>query len=305
MIDNRVIIFNLQRYTINDGPGIRTTVFFKGCPLSCQWCANPEGIMPDPQIILRRDKCIESGRCVQACNQNAISLQIDGERDRAQINWTKCNQCLECVSVCPSQALSIVGTETSLEDIVKEVSSDSIFYRNSGGGVTASGGEPLYQWKFVKEMFKKLQAKGIHTALDTCGYAPWEVLKEVLPYTDLVLYDLKHMDSKMHKAMTGKDNSLILTNAEKTARIVETWFRIPLIPGYNDTEKNIKELAAFAVSLQIKKVSLLIFHEFGKHKYEQIGKKYLLKIKKPDDDKWIKNIKDIIETYGIKVSVNI
>ena len=305
MIDNRVIIFNLQRYTINDGPGIRTTVFFKGCPLSCRWCSNPEGAVPDLQIILRRDKCIESGRCVQTCNQNAISLQTDGERDRAQINWAKCNQCLECASVCPSQAFSIVGTETSLDDIVKEVSSDSIFYRNSGGGVTASGGEPLYQWKFVKEMFKRLQAKGIHTALDTCGYAPWEVLKEVLPYTDLVLYDLKHMDSKIHKALTGKDNSLILANAEKTARIVETWFRIPLIPGYNDTEKNIKELAAFAVSSQVKKISLLIFHEFGKHKYEQIGKKYLLKIKKPDDDKWIKNIKDIIETYGIKVSVNI
>lgn len=305
MIDNSAIIFNLQRYTVHDGPGIRTTVFFKGCPLSCRWCSNPEGAMPAPQIILRRDKCIGCGRCVQTCNQNAISQQTDSKRGRVQINWAKCNQCLECVSVCPSQALSIVGTKISLEDIVKEVSSDSMFYRNSGGGVTASGGEPLYQWKFVKEMFKRLQTKGIHTALDTCGYAPWEVLKEVLPYTDLVLYDLKHMDSKTHKALTGKDNSLILTNAEKTARIVETWFRIPLIPGYNDTEKNIKELAAFAVSSQVKKVSLLIFHEFGKHKYEQIGKKYLLKIKKPDDDKWIKNIKDIIETYGIKVSVNI
>jgi len=302
--DDRGVVFNIQRFSIQDGPGIRTTVFFKGCPLSCQWCSNPEGKKSKPQIILRRDRCIGCRMCVEACQQDAIRLEIEGEKCWPFINWGVCTQCLDCAKVCPSRAISTVGEEMPLKEVITHASADIAFFLNSGGGVTASGGEPLSQWRVVRRIFKRLQAKGIRTALDTCGYAPWEALKDILPYTNLVLYDLKHMDGETHKQLTGKDNSLILANAEGTAKRVETWFRMPLIPGYNDCEKNIKELAKFAVSLGVNKISLLVFHEFGKNKYEQIGEEYLPIIPKPSGNEWIEIVHEIIGSYNLVVTVN-
>lgn len=304
MRDERGIIFNIQRFSIHDGPGIRTTIFLKGCPLSCLWCSNPEGIKPTPQIIVRQNKCIGCGECGKVCKQGAIQTTFSNETERAQVSWGRCNQCLECTKVCPTEAISSVGKEVTVEETITSASADRVFFQNSGGGVTVSGGEPLYQWRFVKEVFKRLRAKGIHTTLDTCGYAAWEVLEEILPYTDLVLFDLKHMDGKVHRNLTGRDNSLILSNAMKTAGKVETWFRVPLIPDCNDSAENIDEIAKFAVSSGVKKVSLLIYHEFGKHKYEQIGQRYLFKVAKPKDDEWSKNVCEMIERYHLVVAIN-
>ena len=302
--DEKGIIFNIQRFSIHDGPGIRTTIFFKGCPLSCLWCSNPEGIKPTPQIIVRQNKCIGCGECGKVCKQGAIQATSGNGTERVQVNWGRCDQCLECTKVCPTGAISSVGKEVTVEETIVSASADRAFFQNSGGGVTASGGEPLYQWRFVKEVFRRLRAKGIHTTLDTCGYVAWEVLEEVLPYTDLVLYDLKHMDRKVHRKLTGKDNSLILSNAMKTAGKVETWFRVPLVPGCNDSAESIQEIAKFAVSLKVQRVSLLIHHEFGKHKYEQIGEHYSLKVVKPTEDEWIKNVRQVIERYNLTVTVN-
>lgn len=304
MSDDRGVVFNIQRFSIHDGPGIRTTVFFKGCPLSCQWCSNPEGKNPKPQIILRHNKCIGCKSCLEACQEDAIRLEFEHENCRPFINWEDCTQCLKCTQKCPSGAISTSGKDISLEEIITHATADRAFYQNSGGGVTASGGEPLYQWKFVKEMFESLQAKGIHTALDTCGYAPWEVLKEVVSYTDLVLYDLKHMNGERHRELTGKNNSLIIANAERIAKRVETWFRIPLIPGFNDTKENIEEVAEFALALEVKKISILGFHELGKHKYEQIGNKYELEIAKKTSDAWITSICELVKSYDLEATVN-
>jgi len=220
------------------------------------------------------------------------------------VKWDRCNQCLECAKQCPTEAISVVGRAMTLKEVLEQSLADRAFFQNSGGGVTASGGEPLYQWRFVRDLFEQLKARGIHTVLDTCGYTQWEALEEVLPYTDVVLYDLKHMDTGIHRKLTGKDNSLILANAERTARRVETWFRVPLIPGYNDSEQNIKQVAEFALYCQVTRISLLVFHEYGRHKYGQIGRQYLMQVEKPRDDEWLKNICKLIEKHNLTVVVN-
>jgi len=298
-------IFNVQRFCVHDGPGIRTTVFFKGCPLSCRWCPNPEGLALKSQIVFRSDKCNGCRKCIDVCREGAIIMKsVDGNH-KINIDWEKCNDCLLCADECIFGAIGIAGRDVSIEEIIDNLIADWPFYQNSGGGVTASGGEPLAQWKFVKEMFKILQRKGIHTALDTSGYAPWETFDEVLNYTSLVLYDLKHMDNEIHKKMTGKENSLILANAEKTANRVETWFRVPLIPGVNDSKKNLKQLAEFVNSTKAKKISLLTYHELGIHKYKQIGKKYpLKKVAVMDEDKWVKSKMKVLEEYNLTVTIN-
>ena len=300
--DIKALIFNIQRFSIHDGPGIRTTIFFKGCPLSCLWCANPEGIETTPQIVVRGKKCIHSGRCRYVCSQGAI---VDGPDGEVQVDWEKCNQCLKCAEVCPTGAISCAGREVSLEDMLAATCADSQFFSNSGGGVTASGGEPLYQWKFVRELFKALRSRGIHTALDTSGYAAWQAMEEILPYTDLVLYDLKHMNSRVHRELTGRDNSIILANAEKTAERATTWFRVPLVPGYNDSAENINEVAQFASLLRVRTISLLTYHEFGKHKYEQIGRPYLLKnANLIQREEHVARLCDLIRKYGLNVVLN-
>ncbi|RJR33102.1 MAG: glycyl-radical enzyme activating protein [Desulfobacteraceae bacterium] len=297
----KAVVFNIQRYSIHDGPGIRTTLFFKGCPLSCLWCSNPEGISPDPQIIVRRSKCIRSRSCGEACRKGALRFTSESKPD---VSWTECDQCLDCAAACPSGAIGIAGKEMDIEEVIVSALSDGAFYRNSGGGVTASGGEPLHQWRFVKELFERLQAKGIHTTLDTSGYAAWEVIEEVLPHTNLVLYDLKHMDRLNHERATGRDNSLILSNAMSMAGKVRIWFRVPLIPGFNDTVSNLEETAKFAAFCKADKISLLVYHELGKHKYGQIGRPFALTVEKPEGDGWVRDAFERISRCRGDVEVN-
>lgn len=292
-------IFNIQRFSLHDGPGIRSTVFMKGCPLRCKWCSNPESINPDFEIMTYDMRCIGCGRCIEVCPKNAIDL--DGGLRR--INRSKCNLCMECVKECPSGAIEQAGWPISVEELVHEIAQDIQFYLDSGGGVTLSGGEPLLQREFTMEVLRHYKQRGIDTALDTSGAVRWDLMERVLEYTDLVLFDIKHMDPAYHKKGTGMDNTLILDNVEKTARKVRTWIRVPVIPDYNDSEANTRKLAEFCTKLTVEKVSLLPYHHWGEQKYQRMGKEYSFKnVPKVKDEK-IRALQKIIESYGLEVTI--
>jgi pyruvate formate lyase activating enzyme len=293
------IIFNIQRYSLNDGPGIRTTVFMKGCSLKCKWCSNPESINAYPELMFYSLKCNKSEKCLQACPMGAIEIVNNALR----IDRTKCNLCMECTKSCPSEALMCSGSYVSVEKVVIEIESDRTFYRNSGGGVTISGGEPLFQGEFVYELLKECKSRGLHTALDTSGHAPWNIMERVLNYVDLVLFDIKNMDPTRHMAGTGVDNELILSNLRKTARQVTTWLRFPVIPGFNDSESNARELAQFASTISVEKVSLLPYHSWGEGKYEKLGRTYPFKDTPIPAEEHINSLKEIIESYGLMAEV--
>ena len=297
------IVFNIQRFSINDGPGIRTTVFLKGCPFRCPWCQNPESIRFLPEIIIRDIKCIRCGKCVDVCPEQAISIRKEG-RD---IDWKKCNYCLKCAGVCPSKSIEVIGEYKSVKDVIEEVMKDSSFYRKTGGGLTISGGEPLVQWQFTLALFQKAKQKGLPTALDTTGDANWEVLDEVLNYTDLALYDVKHMDSTKHREFTGVPNERILENLEKTAKKtgLKIWIRQPIISNFNDSEEDLKELCRFVLTLgtAVEKVSLLPYHKFAELKYTATGKVYPYHDAPLLSDERIEELGRLVASRGLKVDV--
>ncbi|NPU85951.1 MAG: glycyl-radical enzyme activating protein [Syntrophaceae bacterium] len=268
MLGEKGTIFDIQRFSVHDGPGIRTTVFFKGCPLRCAWCANPESQDTRPQLMMRNNRCTACGRCLPACPERAVRLTKDGRR---RIFWKKCTQCLRCVAACETGALSIAGREATIAEIVNEVERDRSFYETSGGGVTLSGGEPLLQPEFAVRLLERCKERGLHTALDTCGYADPDILLAAIRYADLVLYDIKALDDERHRKYTGVGNSLILENAKLVARSVRTWFRIPLVAGVNDTVEEIREIATLARRLGVEKISLLPYHAGGREKRLRIG----------------------------------
>ncbi|MCP4749350.1 MAG: glycyl-radical enzyme activating protein [Proteobacteria bacterium] len=293
------LVFNIQKFSLHDGPGIRTTIFMKGCPLSCKWCSNPESINRYQEIMTNDIRCIGCGKCEQACPREAIVFTETGR----EINWSECDLCLECADVCPSKAIDCVGDYMSVDEVLKKVEDDRIFYKNSGGGMTVSGGEALVQWEFVRELFERCREAGIHTALDTTGLAPWTEIERVIEYADLVLQDIKHMDEKKHKEGTGVDNELILSNAVKIASRKRTWFRIPLIPGFNDSEENLGKFAEFALKAGVEKVSVLAYHELGSSKYPKMGLTYGLEGLAAPDEEQVKRAAEKIESFGLKVDV--
>lgn len=295
------IIFNIQRYSIHDGPGIRTTVFLKGCPLRCKWCANPESINPYPEIFFREERCNQCGNCLEACSRKAITINESG----VQIDRTKCDSCLKCEEVCHTSAISRIGKKITVEEVVTEVMLDEPFYNNSGGGITISGGEPLYQAKFTLNLLKECKNRSLHTALDTSGYAKWEVLDEILNYTDLVLFDIKHLNQEEHQKGTGLGNELILTNLEKILKKGKrVWARIPVIPNYNNSHQYIETLEKFLSRKPIEKVSLLKYHEWGRHKYKLLGREYPLREAPPISDGKMQSLKSILESHGLKVTID-
>lgn len=295
------LVFNIQRFSIQDGPGIRTTVFMKGCPLGCPWCSNPEGMNPQQQIMTNDRKCIGCGKCAEVCPQNAIS-RVNGGR---AIHWPLCSNCLQCASVCPSHSIEIAGTYMTVEQTFDTAVRDRPFYINTGGGVTISGGEPLLQWEFVLELFKRCKEAGLHTALDTTAYSEWEVLERVLEYVDLVLFDVKHMDPEKFREKCGVGNELILDNLEKAATRARIWLRIPLVPNYNDSESNLRQTAELASRIAADKISLLPYHEYGKHKYERLGREYdfddasILN----QDDEIVTRSQEIFKSYGLETAI--
>jgi pyruvate formate lyase activating enzyme len=271
------MVFNIQRFCLHDGPGLRTTVFFKGCPLKCKWCANPEAINPLPQLGVAEVHCNSCGDCVPACPEKAISLDESG---KPQINRKLCKACGTCASVCFQEALTVYGQSRTVEEVYQEVMKDKAWY-DTEGGLTVSGGEPLMQPVFVVNLFKQCKEAEVSTCIETSGCVAAEVLKKVLEYTDIVLFDLKHMDSKEHKNLTGLSNDLILGNARIVANSgVQVQFRMPLIPGLNNTIDNIKATSGFLRELMGDKASieLMPYHALGKGKYDALDLVYTLPV---------------------------
>ena len=272
---NSALITNIQGYSIHDGPGIRTVVFFKGCPLSCRWCANPECISGKPQVGFNEILCQGCGKCIETCTNNAINL----DKDKHRIDYSSCEACGKCVDNCSYDALIKYGTPMTVDEVWDEVKRDKIFYDTSGGGVTVSGGEPLLNPGFVRELFELCRKEQIGTCVETCGFVNPDALKEVIPVTDLFLFDLKQVDSDLHKEYTGHYNDKILKNAALLMEEgVDVIFRQPLIPGINDSEKNIETASDFLKSLgeRALKLELMPFHRMGKDKYKALDMEYFM-----------------------------
>jgi len=266
-------IFDLKRYAINDGPGIRTAVFMKGCPLDCWWCHNPEGRLPRPQLMVRLNRCRQCGDCLEACPQGAIRLDNKVYTDPAL-----CQGCGMCALACVHGARELVGRTVTVPELLREIERDVVFFDQSGGGVTLTGGEPLMQEQFATELLQACRTHGIHTAVDTSGYASWKVVAEVAQYTDLFLYDLKHMDDALHKKYTGVSNRPILRNlrrlVEGGAKVI---VRIPLIPEVNDNEENLRLTAQFLAGLpKLIGVEVLPYHDIAQAKYSALELEYRL-----------------------------
>ena len=281
-------VFNIQHYSVHDGPGIRTIVFLKGCPLECRWCSNPESQQAVPEVALNPNKCIgvtECGRCLAACPTQAIQENPEG---KVAINRQKCQSSFACVDACPSKAMHIFGVERKVAEIIKIVEKDSAFYSRSGGGMTLSGGEPLMQAEFVVELLREAKKRRIHTAMETCGYAEWPKLEEVCYYLDTILYDIKTIDPGKHKEFTGISNELILENFLKLRRAfpkLEVFARTPLVPGFNDTEKEIGAILEFIQELPSVKYELLPYHRMGQSKYQFLDREFLMGDVKLNDNK--------------------
>lgn len=250
-------IFDIQRNSFVDGPGIRTTVFFKGCNLNCKWCHNPESQNSDTQMMFYKDKCTGCGKCAEVC-PNKLE---------------KCDFCGKCTIFCPSDARQICGKEITSDALIKELVKDKMFYETSDGGVTFSGGECMLQIDFLEEILKKCKENGLHTAVDTAGNVPYEYFERILPYTDLFLYDVKCIDEALHKEGTGVSNKRILENLKKLSdeACTEIIIRIPVIKGYNGSETEMGRIADFIGKLRIKSVELLPYHKMGEHKYSALG----------------------------------
>lgn len=296
------LIFDLKKYAINDGPGIRTTVFLKGCPLSCRWCHNPEGQSFRPEVMVRASRCLADCRdCVSACPERAITKSAAAPL----IDRPKCTVCGKCAEVCPSQAIEVAGRRVTAADLVREIERDRIFFEESGGGVTFSGGEPMSQPDFLSDALDLCRKKEIPTAVDTCGFAAPEVMEKIAPKTDLFLYDLKHMDEEKHLACTGESNRLALENLRRlAAQGCRTIVRIPIVPGVNDGEENIRATAEFLRSLgTIREISLLPYHQMGREKYGGLEKRAGGEAFAPPSTESLRRIKHDLESCGFRVSL--
>lgn len=295
-------VFNIQHFTTEDGPGVRTTVFLQGCPLKCLWCANPESQKAHRQLAHRAPTCIGCGTCIKTCQNQVLSVK-DGA---FIIDRERCQDCGSCVEVCPTKALFFYGEQKTVDQVFDEVMKDAGFYRDCDGGVTCSGGECMMQAEFVAELFKKCKEQGIHTTLDTCGAFSADKFKLVEPYVDLILFDLKAMDSAKHKEMTGFGNELILENLKQCVKSkAQVWIRIPIIPGYNDTEENLKTTAAFVKELDDNlHVDLLPYHRFGLGKYQMLNMEYKLNDVQTPDEETMNRYKQYFTDLNLDCSVS-
>lgn len=295
-------VFDIKKYALHDGPGIRTTVFLKGCPLRCLWCHNPEGQKYGREIMLRPSRCLEGcSRCLEACPLNAISKA----ESIPLIDTSRCHCCGVCAEVCPSEALEIIGREMTPEEVMAEVMKDLAFYEQSGGGVTFSGGEPLLQPDFLEATLRLAKKNHLHTIVDTSGYASFELFTRLLPLVDLFLYDLKIFDSERHLKYTGQRNELILENLQKLVKLTDKIIlRIPIIPSINDDEENLNHLTKFILSLdRIMGIELLPYHPLGKDKYVRLGRDYALSdLKKPSPEEMNK-VAEYFKKNNLSVSI--
>lgn len=270
-MSEKVLVSNIQRFSTKDGPGIRTTVFFKGCPLRCKWCHNPETHLPDAEIMYNGENCRLCGRCVYACPNGALSVS----KGKIVTDRTKCTVCGKCADACYYSAREISGKELSVSDLCSAIERDIPFYSESGGGVTLSGGECMIFAGFISEILRFCKARRIKTAVDTSGFVPFSEFEKVLPYTDIFLYDIKAYSSELHKELTGVSNELIWDNlfklSERGARI---FLRLPLIEGCNADFDEVEKIAKKVSSIKISQINLLPYHDMGKYKYTKLGRSY-------------------------------
>lgn len=300
------MIFNIQRFSIEDGPGIRTTVFFKGCPLRCLWCSNPESQSSIQQVAHRDSLCNGCGNCLKVCSMEAISLcKRNNGVFKIKIDRNKCNNCGKCIEVCPVGSIKFYGETMTKDEVFNEVKKDIGYYSKSQGGVTVSGGEPLAQADFVAELFGRCRRVGIHTTIDTSGYFSSSALNKVLDLVDLFLFDIKLMNREQHKQLTGEYNDVILRNARLIAeKKIPMIIRVPLIPSVNDSEDNLNEIARFILELDhTLHVDLLPYHRFGESKYEMLDMDYRLSNVRPPDDEHIYRCQDIFKKNGLDCAI--
>ena len=279
------LVTDIQKFAVNDGPGFRTNVFLKGCPLRCAWCHNPETIAKYPELYWKRRLCVQCGACLEACPEDAIEPPVDpaltqfAETAYQKVNRQKCTRCMECVKACIYGALEVTGRSMTVEQILDEVEQDRPFYDNSGGGMTLGGGEPTAHPEFAQKLLAAAKERGLHVCLDTNGFCEWETLKKLAEYADIILYDLKHLDPAKHRQMTGVDNAVILANLKKLLEAgKEVWIRIPVIPGFNDSLQYHKQVAEFLAALpqKVARIDLLPFHNWCQDKYAWLGQTWSL-----------------------------
>ena len=311
-IELKGLVSEIQRYAIHDGPGIRTLVFLKGCPLRCLWCANPETQRPYPEMAYFKEKCIRCGRCVQLCPYKAIKVSQQGE---LETDWKICLQeCylsqkipFECTKKCYSGARRVIGDYLTVEQVMDEVLRDYSLYERTGGGITISGGEPLAQTDFTLRILKRSKEINLHTAIETCSLARWEDFERIAEYLDWVFYDIKTIDPLKHKELTGFSNDLILENIKKLSEIslplkIHLIIRIPVVPGYTDSPHNIWAISKFVSEelRNVKQVELLPYHRLGRHKYKAIGAEYTLFELKPPQQEEIIRLEEIVKSFNLE-----
>jgi len=293
------IVFDIKKFSIHDGPGIRTTVFFKGCPLHCVWCHNPESQALQPEIMFLKERCLYCGACQEVCASGAIAWCGDLQF----IQQEKCTLCGACVEACYAEARQMVGREMTAAQMMAEIERDIAFYDESGGGVTFSGGEPLAQPDFLLVLLQSCREKEIHTALDTCGFASWERLNSIREYVDLFLYDLKLMDDARHKKLTGVSNKVILQNLQALSqRGHNIVLRVPVIPGVNDDADNIRQIGEFVAALPHRhRVDILPYHHTAADKYERLHKNYKLGEVRPPSSERMRKIAQTLQKLDLRV----
>ena len=293
-------IFNIQKFCINDGPGIRTTVFLKGCPLNCLWCHNPESKLTRQELYYDAAKCIGCGGCVAVCPNDCHSVgQLGHCFDRSA-----CVVCGNCAERCPAGAMELTGREASVKEVLAEVEKDAVFYRNSGGGMTVSGGEPMLQFDFTLELLQEAKRRGFHTAMETCGYAPAEQYRAIAPYVNLFLFDYKLTDEALHRQYTGVSNEKILENLKMLDRLgAKSVLRCPIIPGINDTEEHFAGIAAMAERLEnVQGVEVEPYHPLGAGKAALLGKEYGLEgLSFPENE----TVEDWIQRIAEKTKISV
>ena len=293
------MIFDIQHFSLHDGPGVRSTIFFKGCPLSCTWCSNPESQQQIPQILYFQTLCTLCGTCVTSCPSGALCSDAGSIKKRTHL----CESCGECISACTSKAHVLSGQLESINEICSEVREHWRIFMHSGGGITCSGGEPLAQPVFLRALLTKLHDElGFHTCLDTSGYAPWKTLESMLPHLDMILLDIKHMDDDAHQKGTGISNDVILQNAMNLGKLdIPVTIRLPLIPNFNDSLNNLEQMGEFLKENGLSTVEIMVYHEFGLSKYHALQLDYQMPAPLPPATS---AASETLKKFGLNVSVH-
>ncbi len=298
------LVFDIRSYAIHDGPGLRTTVFLKGCPLHCVWCCNPESQTDSPDLLWLAEHCLNCDLCRSVCPRGALNTPPQGGKSVA---LELCDHCGACVNQCPGDALNLMGRWLTVEEVLAEVMKDALCFENSGGGLTLSGGEPMAQAAFATDLLRsyKREEKGLHTVMETCGVAEWASFQRLAEDVDLFLYDIKHMDPVEHLRLTGRDNRLILDNASALAQMGrEIVIRLPLIPGKNDSEANLIATAEFVRKLPgVNRIDILPYHRLGEPKYRRLGLPYALAGISSLGNECAESAQQLLQRFGLEVRI--